>query len=238
MQRVGTRLAQLIVKPNSRSQIFSIASGFSAWIDRNLRTICSVKASYFGSPVDDVEILTRLPEEISNTLRNENGFIAAGGGLHVRGACVSPAWHSIRAAWEGEFALHRLFPMVHESDIPLAEDCFGDQYLLRDRQVVRLQGETGEIEATQKTWNEFLATTEADSIEFLGLSYLIRFQEEGGVLMPGYLLSVYPPFVAKECVNPSVRPIPSLELRLWLADFARQIRGVEDGQRIQIRITQ
>jgi len=96
----------------------------------------------------------------------------------------------------------------------------------------------GRLEKSKKTWNEFLATTEADSIEFLGLSYLIRFQEEGGVLMPGYLLSVYPPFVAKECVNPSVRPIPSLELRLWLADFARQIRGVEDGQRIQIRITQ
>lgn len=144
----------------------------------------------------------------------------------------------MRVAWEGDLAIHRLFPAVEESDIPLAEDCFGDQYLLRDLQVVRLQGETGEIEATQKTWLEFLACVEADPIEFLQLSYLSRFQEEGGILMPGDLLSVYPPFVAKECVNPSIRPIPSLELRSWLADFARQIGGVEDGQRIRIRVIQ
>jgi hypothetical protein len=197
-----------------------------------------VKTSYLGPPIDDTELLIHLPEEISSALRIENGFIAAGGGLHVRGACLSPAWHSMRVAWEGDLAIHRLFPAVEESDIPLAEDCFGDQYLLRDLQVVRLQGETGEIEATQKTWLEFLACVEADPIEFLQLSYLSRFQEEGGILMPGDLLSVYPPFVAKECVNPSIRPIPSLELRSWLADFARQIGGVEDGQRIRIRVIQ
>jgi hypothetical protein len=54
--------------------------------------------------------------------------------------------------------------------------------------------------------------------------------------MPGYLLSVYPPFIAKECANPSIRPIPSLELRSCLADFAQQIRGVEDGQKIEIKV--
>jgi hypothetical protein len=213
-----------------------IGSAISEPTGGNARTIRSVKTSYLGPAIDDTELLARLPEEISSALQSKNGFIAAGGGFHVRGACLRPAWHSIRAAWEDEFALHRIFPDVKESDIPLAEDCFGDQYLLRDLHVVRLQGETGEIEATQKTWIEFLACVEADPIEFLQLSYLSRFQEKGGVLMPGYLLSVYPPFIAKECANPSIRPIPSLELRSCLADFAQQIRGVEDGQKIEIKV--
>lgn len=103
-----------------------------------------MKTSYIGPEIDDTELLTRLPAELSSALRSNNGFIAAGGGFHARGACLSPAWHSIRAAWEGEFALHRLFPAVKESDIPIAENCFGDQYLLREMQVVRLQGEDGQ----------------------------------------------------------------------------------------------
>lgn len=195
-----------------------------------------MKTSYSGPPIDDPELLSFLPVGISDALQNENGFIAAEGGFHVRGACLAPKWHSIRAAWEGDLALHRLFPQVKGSDIPLAEDCFGDQYLLRDLRVVRLLGETGQIEDTQRMWEEFLACAEADPIGFLQLSHLSRFQKEGGVLTPGFLLSVYPPFIAKECVNPSLRAIPALERRSCLADFSRQIENIQDGQRIMIKV--
>jgi hypothetical protein len=85
-------------------------------------------------------------------------------------------------------------------------------------------------------WEEFLACAEADPIGFLQLSHLSRFQKEGGVLTPGFLLSVYPPFIAKECVNPSLRAIPALERRSCLADFSRQIENIQDGQRIMIKV--
>jgi hypothetical protein len=195
-----------------------------------------VNTSFSNPLIDDLQLLTRLPEEIANALRNQNGFIVEGGGFHMRGACLSPLWHSLRAAWEGEFALNRLYPSVSETDIPFGEDCFGDQYLLRDKRVARLIGETGEIEDTGTNCAEFLAHIEAEPIEFLQLQHLCRFQQEGGILKPGYLLSVYPPFIAEECVNPSLRPIPALELRSCLADFASQIKEVQDGQKIRIEI--
>lgn len=193
-----------------------------------------MNTSFSNPPIDDLRLLSRLPEEIANALRNQNGFIVEGGGFHMRGACLNPLWHSLRAAWEGESALSRLYPSVTDTDIPFGEDCFGDQYLLREERVTRLIGETGEIEDSGTNWAEFLAHVEAEPIEFLQLQQLCRFQQEGGVLKPGYLLSLYPPFIAEECVNPSLRPAPALELRSYLADFASQIKAVQNGQKMRI----
>jgi hypothetical protein len=140
----------------------------------------------------------------------------------------------LSAAWEGEFALYQLYPTVSKDDIPWAEDCFGDQYLIRDGLVVRLFGETGDIEEAQSTWSDFLSQLEESPIIFLHLSHLERFRNEGGVLLPGQLLSVYPPFVTTEGANPSLKPIPAIERRAALAEFARQIRNIPNGQKINI----
>ena len=195
-----------------------------------------MQTSYLGPQIDDLEILSRLPANIARTFESQNGFISVEGGLHVRGACQNPMWHSIRTAWEGEFAISRLYPMVEKSDIPLAEDCFGNQYLLRKGKVIRLLGETGELDNLDTNWEEFIARFEAATIDSFQLFHLARFREEGGELHPGFLLSVYPPFIAKECVGPSLRPIPALECRSYLADFARQIKNLNDGQRIKVKV--
>jgi len=139
-------------------------------------------------------------------------------------------------AWEGDLAFHRLYPEVRDTDIPIAEDCFGDQYLLRDGFVIRLFGETGEIERSTRTWGDFMALLERDPVNFLQLRHLERFLEAGGTLQPAQQLSVYPPFIAQECVNPSLKPISTMELRAFLADFASQIRGIEDGQKVEIKV--
>jgi hypothetical protein len=195
-----------------------------------------MESSVSGPPIDDAAILFRLPAEICTYLHLQNGFIAAQGGFHVRGACIAPAWHSIRSAWEGEYALHHLYPDVQVSDIPLAEDCFGDQYLLRHGLVLRLAGETGDIEAMECDWQEFLANVEADPVEYLNLEFLVRFREQSGPLAPGFLIHAYPPFVTVEGRNPSLRAIPALELRSSHADFARQIRDIPDGTKIGVKI--
>jgi hypothetical protein len=114
-----------------------------------------IETSFSGPPIDDA-ILGRLPAENSAFLRRQNGLIAAHGSFHVRGACIAPAWHSIRSACEGEFALHQLYPDVLSSDVPLVEDCFGDQYLLREGFAIRLVGETGDLEPMECDWQEFV----------------------------------------------------------------------------------
>ena len=189
-----------------------------------------------GPPIDDPAILERLPAEISASLKRQNGFVAANGGFHVRGACGNPAWHSLRVAWEGEYALHHLYTEVQQTDIPLAEDCFGDQYLLREGLIIRLIGETGEIEDMRRDWPGVLNDVKADPIEFLNLEFLERFREQFGPLEPGYLIHAYPPFVTVQGRNPSLKAIPVLEHRSFHANFARQIRNIPDGGKIKIKV--
>jgi len=191
---------------------------------------------FVGPPIDDSDILSLLPRDIAESMRIKNGYIAADGAFHVRGACTSPLWHSIRHAWEGSQALHQLYPSVMPTDIPLAQDCFGDQYLLRDESVAHLSGETGEVELAGLSWFDFIERVEADPIEFLRVQQFQRFRHEGNTLLPGQLLSVYPPFVASSTLPRSIRAIPALELVSWLADFAKQIRSVPDGEQVRIKV--
>lgn len=196
-----------------------------------------MRTAYVGPPVDDHGILNRLPDDIAEELRKVNSYIDATRGFHLRGACLSPPWHSIRAAWEGELALHTLFPNLHEEDVPLAEDCFGDQYLLRDGFAIRLLAETGDVEEMSISWVEFLMNVDSNAVKYLRLGLLRQFEIENPPLAPGFALSVYPPFVANEYHNPSMRAISTLELRTWRADFAKQIKDIPDGQQIKILIS-
>src|SRR5271166_4833360 len=93
--------------------------------------------TYRGPAIDDRAILAKLPRALTELLEQTNGFIQFHGGLHVRGACRQPDWHSLRAAWESEHAFHQLYPEVDPEDIPFAEDALGDQFLLRDGEVWR-----------------------------------------------------------------------------------------------------
>ena len=149
---------------------------------------------YVGPSTDDRDILERLPAEYCTLLAQANGYVAYHGGLHVRGACLSPDWHSLRAAWDGERAVHRLWPAVSPNDVPFAQDALGDQFVLRHDQVHRLAAETGELESLGVDLLGFDAAVRSDPVEYLNLAPLEAFRAAGGVLQPGQLLSVYPPY--------------------------------------------
>ncbi|HYP98675.1 MAG TPA: hypothetical protein VER96_08375 [Polyangiaceae bacterium] len=153
---------------------------------------------YIGQKIDDLEILAHLPAEYRRLLETANGYVAYHGGLHIRGACLLPEWHSLRSAWFGEEAIHRLFAQVLPEDIPFAEDCLGDQFILRDNLVWKLRAESGDLVALELTLAEFDAAARSDPNDFLELGPLHQFRSEGGSLLPGQLLSVYPPFLFAE----------------------------------------
>jgi hypothetical protein len=67
---------------------------------------------------------------------------------------------------------------------------------------------------------------------------LVKFQKDGGELKPGELLSAYPPYCIKTTQGVSLRSIPALERRAFLADFASQIANLPDGATIQFRIVE
>jgi len=194
--------------------------------------------TYLGPRLTDFSTLKRLPAPYAAMLIEENGLIAFRGGFHLRGICDSPPWHSLAAVWTGDYALHRLFPVIRETDVPFAQDCMGDQFILRDGIVHHLAAESGELSSDGTSLEQFIERMQAAPMEFLVLQPLLQFEIEGGSLQPGQSLGAYPPFVTLESgKRVSLSPIPMLERIAFLAEFARQIADVPDGGQIEIRIT-
>lgn len=193
------------------------------------------RVSFEGPPIDDPELLGLLPPELADLLRAGNGFILFAGGLHVRGACHAPAWHSLRRAWLGPDPWKNRYPGLDPADIPFAEDAVGDQFLLRSGEVWLLSAETGDVSPLGADLGEFLRRAGEDPLSFLALHPLQQFREEGGELAPGQLLSVYPPFCTHESNQGiSVRAIPAAERHRFLADLSAQIRDLPDGSAIRV----
>lgn len=193
--------------------------------------------TYEGPPIDDRETLTRLPADLRNLLEQLNGFIQFGGGLHVRGACVDPDWHSLGEALHGELALHEHYPDVLPTDVPFAQDAVGDQYLLRDGTVHWLYAETGDLESLRIGLIEFIEAAQTNPNEYLGLHLLRQFTAGGGTLQPGELLHVYPPLCTVEAKSGvSVTAVPAAERLRFLGQFAAQVRGVSAGGQIEMRV--
>jgi hypothetical protein len=195
------------------------------------------QVTFTGPPLTDGDLLVRLPANLAGLLRQINGFIQFHGGLHVRGACHEPDWHSLRDAWDGEAAFWRLYPEVNEAAVPFAEDCMGDQFLLRDGVIHKLAAETGEVESLGVGLREFFEAVAADPVEFLSLHPLLQHQEDGGRLEPGQLLAAFPPFCTKESADGvSLAAISTDERRRFLADMAAQLRDVPEGDAIEFRV--
>jgi hypothetical protein len=193
--------------------------------------------TYSGPPVDDGQLLERLPSGLRAALEARNGCVAYRGALHVRGACLAPAWHSLRNAIEGVQSFATLYPEVRPGDIPFAEDAFGDQFLLRDGQVWQLAAETGELAEIAPGIEDFFESVIADIGGVLGYEPVQAAGLAGGEVPPGKLISVYPPFVAEAGEGGrSFRAVDGLEVRTALASFAAQIRELPDGATVQIRV--
>ncbi|HWY41833.1 MAG TPA: hypothetical protein VNX27_13670 [Chthoniobacterales bacterium] len=190
--------------------------------------------TFRGPKLIEAPILSDLPSEYSDTLRKINGFVALDGGFHLRGACDFPPWHSLVAAWRGVEPLHLLFPALLDSDIPFAQDCMGDQFVLRNSIVHRLAAESGTVESMALSWQQFFTSLLANPFEFLQLHPLIQFQREGGRLQPGQLLLAYPPFVTTEAGGGVALSAVSADERLrFLSDFSRQLARIPKGQQFR-----
>ena len=136
--------------------------------------------TFQGPVISDHDLLALLPTELRLLLEQINGFIQFAGGLHIRGACHEPAWHSLRAAWNGDDACFRHYPAIRETDVPFGQDCLGDQFLLREGKALRLFAETGEVSETGFGINEFLAKAHAEPVTMLNMQPLLQFRNGGG----------------------------------------------------------
>jgi hypothetical protein len=196
--------------------------------------------TYQGPAIDDPELLALLPAALADLLRQTNGFILHGGALHVRGACRQPSWHSLRDAWLGADAFHRLYAEVKPEDVPFGQNCLGDQLLLRGDEVLFLPGETGEVEPFDMTFEELIRGSVDNPGETVGLGPLEQFREESGnALQPGQLLATYPPLCTKEAeAGVRLAAVAAEDRRAFLAKFAAFIRDLPEGGRFRIEATE
>jgi hypothetical protein len=155
---------------------------------------------------------------IIKLLRKNIVKILYSGGLQIRSENADKPLLNVRTFQQGELALSSLYPLVRPGDYPVAQDCFGDQFLIRDNSVIKLMAETGDIEEFNCTWEQFLAWADEDPYDRLDLPENLN-------LEIGKLLFAYPPFCTKEGANATIKPIDGEELIRFHAEFARQING-------------
>jgi hypothetical protein len=186
--------------------------------------------TFAGPPIDDREILARVPGALTAMLEETNGFVLFHGGLHVRGAVRAPAWHSLRHFIDSEDALHNLYSAVTADDIPFAEDCVGDQFLVRDNAVWCLRAETGGVEKLAESLTDFWSAIAKDPHATLNFGPNL-------CLEPGQLLFAYPPFCTEEAKSgTSLKPVAAVELIRFHADLARQIAQLPKGAQFKIEV--
>lgn len=193
--------------------------------------------TYIGSEITAIEMLEIVPGGYQRLLRQMNGCILFDGGLQIRGVVLTPEWHSLRKIWLGEFALHNLFSAIEKTDVPFAQDCLGDQFLLRENVVHKLAAEIGEVESLKMDLETFISRAQDNPVEFLSLQPLRQFLSTGGELKQGQLLNAYPPFITKESANGvSLRAVSMFDRIKFLSDFSRQISGIPDGAKVEFKV--
>lgn len=193
--------------------------------------------TWTGPEINEWALLEALPSSIGGILRQNNGFVACGGGFHFRGICAMPDWHSLQAAWTGPRAIHRLFPQVRDSDIPFAEDCFGDQFLLRDFKVWHLDAETGLLHPLNLTVRDLFAALATRPVEFLGLQPLVSFQEQGHQLAPDQSLLCWPPVATRQAQEGlTVKAVGRLQQLEFLSQVARQMAAAKPGETFEFKV--
>ncbi len=99
-----------------------------------------------NTDITDREIFSLMPAELKEFYLNHNGIVALKGGIQFRGCLKDPEHLSIRKIWKGEAKLYGIYSNVLEEDIPIAQDAFGDQFLYRNGSIIKLYGETGDLE--------------------------------------------------------------------------------------------
>lgn len=185
--------------------------------------------SYFGKEIDDFNMFENLPDYLKEFYRISNGFVALNGGLHIRGCVKSPKWHSLREYWIGDSKLTSLFNSIEKDDIPFAQDCFGDQYVIRKNIIWKLSIETDEIDNLEISFNDFIERVKSNPYEYLNIENI-----EPNTLEPGQIFNVVPPF----CVDSpdySFKPIQIEEQIRYLSEFSKQIKYSPDGKIIILR---
>ena len=192
--------------------------------------------TYTGGPINDTGTFEILPDYLQQFYLKQNGLICFDGALHIRGCVQNPIFHSLNEFWFGKHALADLFSSITKNDIPFAQDFLGDQYLIRGNEIIHLQSEFDEIENLRISFEEFIARSIQNTNNFLLTEPLRFYLKSNSKLVPGQLLSVFPPYCIETESERHFGAVDAIEHLHYLSDLARQIKIHKDGTSIKFKM--
>jgi hypothetical protein len=143
--------------------------------------------TYKGEPINDWITFNRLPGCVQDFLIEINGFTVRNNVYHIRGCVNSPDWHSLNEVWHGETKLSDLFNSVSPYDIPIAQDCTGNQFIIRQNRMYMLDVETDSLVLMKINFQEFIRQIAELSYDELQDSNMQNVE-----VAPGQHFSYYP----------------------------------------------
>lgn len=172
--------------------------------------------------------MQEIPTEYKRYLESGQPLWLYHGNLQIRGLSVEPRWNNLHRYWLGERAFHKAYNSLLETDIPFAQDCFGDQFILRKEIVFKLQCESDDYEKTGLSFSQWLNWIGENPDERLNVDTSVA-------ISPGNLLMAFPPFCFKEASSASIKEISMDEVHAFHAEIASKIRNLGDGEKIELR---
>jgi len=186
---------------------------------------------YIGQEIDDFDTFDILPSYLKKFYLKQNGLIAFNGGLHIRGCIKFPQWHSLNNAWFGSIKLSESFESIEINDVPFGQDCFGDQFVIRNNNIWRLSSETDQIKDLGIDFYEFIKLINCRPEEILG------FHDLGTIkIKPGQLVNVFPPFCVEAKNGYSLKPIENDEQIRFLSYFSKKMKKNPNGTLIDLEL--
>ncbi|MGB0862150.1 MAG: SMI1/KNR4 family protein [Saprospiraceae bacterium] len=184
--------------------------------------------------ITDQSLFDELPAEMQAFYSQMNGIVAYEGGFQVRGCVNDLDWFSLRKIWKGDWNLYETYDSILPSDIPFAQDGFGDQFLLRDGLVYKLHAEHGELEKIGIGFIDFMKLVTAHPVEILLLESFKNLYETGTEIKEGELMNVTPPFVFETKNKRTFKAVPVRERLLFLKSLYDQIKNMKNGDRVGV----
>lgn len=201
------------------------------------RSLLAAATGPLGEPSTGAALAGHVGEELSELLRQRNGFYAFESALHVYAAGDPGALGGSLEEWNASTGWRAVFGSMADGLVFFAEDIFGSQFALSGNQIAIFEPETGQVDVMATSIEDWADQLLADHEMFTGFPLARDWQSVHGQLSPGQRLVPKVPFVlggAFEVDN--VYALDASEGMGVRGELAVQIRDMPEGGDVQYRV--
>jgi hypothetical protein len=205
-----------------------------------LRKLIDISSDALAMPIDDwaaLDTALAFGAALQPLLSQKNGFYAFESALHVYPFAAKPSPQNLRD-WNTDSVWKSLYPAPARELTYFAEDVFGAQFGIGGDGIFRLDIETGDLERHSDNLAGWAQRILSDSEFETGHPFAHAWQHRNGPLPSGVRLAPKQLFVLGGAFDlANMYAIEALKGIRYRADLASQIRGLADGTRVKLTIT-